>query len=509
MNPQRNHNGLFFWIIAVGFVLRFFRIGHYDFWYDEVHFFAYSEYLSSPQSIFYNLLNNATPSFLYHLFLSIWKTLGTNELCLRLPSLIFNLLTLIFAYRLFFKILDKNTALLSCLILSLSPLQVHYSQEASPYSLFELLSVVSFLIFFNFIKKNGKFSIGAFLCFINVIAVYTHYFALFIVCIQTFFLFIVNDYRYLLKKWLLFLGALAVFCLPLLKFILEEKSLFQAVAFWANPPGFYNLLIQHFVLIFGYNYDFFIFLTGMPLVGFLSFAGFKEIFVKNKNTFLLLFLIVFLPIFGTFIAVRFLKSETTFFVYRYFIFVAPFLSAVIASGLLSFGNLFRKIGGLLFVSLLFLEFINYYSDRFPLPENPYRVGVHPRKDFKGALSYVESNLKPEDVIILTSKSLVPSFLWYRKSNGNKIIHAVEGRRWLEEMERSRYVKMLCATSEAFRDLQTENINQETFSHKRIWFVVGDWEDDSPVVRIKEMPKSFRQDSYAEFKGVKVFCFQRE
>ena len=69
-------------------------------------------------------------------FVVVWlfAHLGTQEAILRLPAVIWGVLSIIVAYRLFSRLTDKQTALFAVLLLALSPFHIRYSQEVRYYS---------------------------------------------------------------------------------------------------------------------------------------------------------------------------------------------------------------------------------------------------------------------------------------------------------------------------------------------------------------------------------------
>ncbi|MDP3918182.1 MAG: glycosyltransferase family 39 protein [Candidatus Woesebacteria bacterium] len=94
---------------------------------------------------------------LYYLAISLWSTVfGYSEVALRIPSVIFGLLTIYVVY-LIAKEIKLKYPLLPALFLATSGLHVYYSQEARMYGLVTWL--VSYLVL-TFIKRDWlKFSI--------------------------------------------------------------------------------------------------------------------------------------------------------------------------------------------------------------------------------------------------------------------------------------------------------------------------------------------------------------
>ena len=127
---------------------------------------------------------------------------GQSEFSVRFPALIFGVLSIFMIYKLGKALFNPEIGLISALILAVSPFQIHYSQEARPYSLLMLLSLISTYYFVKFIKskdkenfhykfdypvhkisnfiKNKK-NIGIYIVS-TLIGIYTHYFIFFLYC---------------------------------------------------------------------------------------------------------------------------------------------------------------------------------------------------------------------------------------------------------------------------------------------------------------------------------------
>ena len=125
-------------ILVLTFFLRFISLNQ-SLWLDE----AISAQVVKNYS-YSNLVTKFSPSDfhppLYYLVLKTWTSFfGYSEISLRLPSVIFSLLTIYLVYRFY--------GFAPSLLLSLNPLYLYYSQEARMYSLVTLLIFCAFLAF--------------------------------------------------------------------------------------------------------------------------------------------------------------------------------------------------------------------------------------------------------------------------------------------------------------------------------------------------------------------------
>jgi mannosyltransferase len=151
---------------------------------------------------------------LYFFFIHIWMFLGTKEWILRLSSVVFALLNLGLTVVLAGKIADDRAAKWSLLLLACSSFHITYSQELRMYPLLTFFFLLSFLIFFSWLERRSR-SLLVLLCVINIIALYTHYFAFFIIAIESLYFFLNSGkYRSLIASNLIAQGLTAVLYTP-------------------------------------------------------------------------------------------------------------------------------------------------------------------------------------------------------------------------------------------------------------------------------------------------------
>ena len=139
------------------------------------------------------------PGGYVYLALPFIKIFGLNVLSVRLPNLILSLLTILFLYKLIF-ILSKrnNLALLSGIILTISPWHIHFSRGAWESSAALSLIVIGTYFFFKSIKE--KFIINFSLFTLNfVFSLYIYHSARLVAPLLALSLIILH-FKNLLKK---------------------------------------------------------------------------------------------------------------------------------------------------------------------------------------------------------------------------------------------------------------------------------------------------------------------
>ncbi len=175
--------------------------------------------MDEPFSIFYaqmgvreiiNELKSGNNPPLYELFLHFWiKLFGISPFSVRFPSLLFSTLNVFFIYLISKQFFSFRIALLSVLLVSFSNYHLFFSHEARVYSLFALLTTISFYLLLLIIEKKYSFQ-NLFLLFITYVGlVFSHYFGIFIVVFQAVLIATVAYSKPdIIKKYFIILGAL-------------------------------------------------------------------------------------------------------------------------------------------------------------------------------------------------------------------------------------------------------------------------------------------------------------
>ena len=99
---------------------------------------------------------------LYHVVLHYWiKAFGTTDLSVRLLSALFGTLIVLLVYFVAAQLCSNRIAIVASCFAAFHPLLVRYSQEARPYALATLLSLVATLLFIKLIQVQRPKSIPA------------------------------------------------------------------------------------------------------------------------------------------------------------------------------------------------------------------------------------------------------------------------------------------------------------------------------------------------------------
>ena len=212
-----------FWILLLALFLRLINLNQ-SLWLDEAFQFKSTYFFSLKDLLTVYLPGDFNPPLSYLINFGFGKVFGYSEIALRLPSVIFGVLTVWLVY----KISQKK--IWPALLLATSGLHIYYSQEARMYSLAALAVTASFWFF----SKKRWFWYAIF----SLTALYSHYLTVFIFPAQ---LLLIK--RTEIKNLLLAWAGVALGFLPWLPIFLKQLTAGQATAgtSWGNVVGGFSL----------------------------------------------------------------------------------------------------------------------------------------------------------------------------------------------------------------------------------------------------------------------------
>ena len=163
-------------IMLLAAVLRFYRIGHQGFWFDEgntallVHFSPGKMLGLIPQT-------ESTPP-LYYCVAWVWARLfGYGETGLRSLSAVCGVLTVPVAYGAGARLISRRAGLIAAALTACSPLLIWYSQEARSYAMLVFLSSLSLLAFAYALENPTPRRVAGWVV-ASALALATHYYAI-------------------------------------------------------------------------------------------------------------------------------------------------------------------------------------------------------------------------------------------------------------------------------------------------------------------------------------------
>ena len=167
-------------ILALAVAARLPTLSLQSFWYDEAYTPVHVLHASLAATLSSVAANENTPPLWYVLVWGISRVLGTGVVALRLLSALAGVALVGVGWAIGEELGSRRTAAILAAILALNPLMVWYSQEARAYELYALLGAVSLLCFLRCYRAPRGRSLALW-SLSSVLALLTHYFAVFLV----------------------------------------------------------------------------------------------------------------------------------------------------------------------------------------------------------------------------------------------------------------------------------------------------------------------------------------
>lgn len=402
------------WAILIGgLILRSFNLNQ-SLWLDEaINVLAVKSY-----SLFDLITQYARADFHppgWFIILWFWgKIFGYSEIIVRLPSVIFGVITIYVTYLIGKKLVSKNLGLIAALLIGVNPLHLYYSQEARMYALAALAVSVNVLLFLKLIKGE-KLNLIV-LIFSNFLVLMSDYVAYLIFPAELVVILITRKIAtssakggLLAMTWLgclIVAGILSIWWLPAFLGQLNVGSVASAnlptwkfingaFDFKTLPLTFVKFIIGRISLADKLLYGVVLLPVGSLFI-FLLYRGVKSI---NDFSRKLLIALITVPLF---IATA-ISFVVPIFSYFRILYVLPLFLILVSLGILSMKKL--KYIFLWFVILIELFCALVYLS------NP----LYQREDWKGLVSFFRD--KPA-LVLFESSGTLPPFDYYAEGNLN-------------------------------------------------------------------------------------------
>ncbi|MBI3366864.1 glycosyltransferase family 39 protein, partial [Candidatus Roizmanbacteria bacterium] len=187
---------------------------------------------------------------LYYLFMKIWTNIfGYSGIALRMPSVIFSLLTGLVVYKIGEIIKDKQTGLWAAIFFLFNPLIIYYSQEARMYMLstFFLTGALLYVIKTTENPKDQYWKNMILFNLFSILSFYTFYGSAFL--IASFFIYFSykKQYRLFFISLIFHLISLIIISPLLIQQFIHARQSLQIVMNWEQVLG--TVTLKNVVLI--------------------------------------------------------------------------------------------------------------------------------------------------------------------------------------------------------------------------------------------------------------------
>jgi len=473
-------------ILLLGSALRLYDLGKESFWFDEITSIKELDQPSLGSMLKEKIRYHIVPPF-YQIFSYFWlKILGKSEFWTRIPSVLFGILSIFFIYILASYIYNKKVGLIAAFILSISRINIYYSQEAEIYSFFVFMVIISYYLFLLAIDNRQRKHYIFYLLSL-IVLLHTHYYGIFVVFSQL--LYLIWSYRKklrFLKKFLLVYLASFVSFIPWLIVYFNSTPMVEELTHGRismPKPSFFLFLLERFSpsnlelfpisLLFNQEVSFSL---GGILFSLLFLFGILKI-KKNKEQALLFWF--FIPLFGAFLFSILFFPITNFLTLRFLLFISIPFYILIAYSIFKIKNKLLKIFGILFIILLSINpLYSYYAEDVKTP-------------WRDISLYIEENSHADDKIILNlpyySRTV---FNYYFKKN---LV--------MKEIE----FEFISEDKESYQSME-KALKLPDKLGKRVWVLSLQHSRQKDIVK-EEMEKDYLLKRKLDHKNVVLFLFE--
>ncbi|MCX6290577.1 MAG: glycosyltransferase family 39 protein [Bacteroidetes bacterium] len=332
----------------------------------------------------------------YFILLHFWINLtGVSDISIKFLSILFSTGCGVLIYFFAKKHFNFKTALFAIFLFTFSNSQLFFSRECRSYAFIQFLTVTSFFIFMELLKKPTY--LKAFLLTVtNLLLLYSHYITVFIPLTQAIFSLTLmkqntRGFLFTLKSHV----GLALLFIPWLKIVLMNVP--KSGLYWLKPPDFNTMKIMS-AKLFGEEIlrNVFVILLITAIVLFLLNLKWNKIFSEHHNQkFLLLSAWVIIPFFGDY----FLAQITPVFLDRYILYTTIGLF-LLTGYFISILNIDSKLQYLIFFTLL--SFVVFYYH--PVPEKD--------DDWKNIVPRVSKLRNERTAIVVSASYKLKEFSFY-------------------------------------------------------------------------------------------------
>ena len=281
-------------VTLFGAFLRFYKLGEWSFWVEEVHTIRHTSAIDSLGSVFANLRN-----IYYILNKPVILILGESEWSARLLPVLLGLLAIPLLYWAVKKIFGIPVAVLATILMVISPWHIYWSQNARFYTFLLLLFSLSLFLYYYGIETDRiRYFVFSFAAL--VLAVMTHLLASFLLPIFAVYFLLLKILPFNKPAGLRIRNLLPFLLLPVLGYILYESYL---IFYLNDGPLYLNVYNRYFAstrVFLGYGNPFtmltsVVYYIGTPLA-LLSIFGSGFLLKQKNRAGLMISLGAFLPL---------------------------------------------------------------------------------------------------------------------------------------------------------------------------------------------------------------------
>ena len=383
-------------VLAAG--LRFFRLGEWSFWIDEIYTISHAQHHFGNLEL---ILEHIPPArnwvpISVILTAQVLNLLGVSEWSARLVSAVIGILTIPILYFPLKKIFGNRVVLIALLLLAVSPWHIFWSQNARFYTLLMLFYTLALLAVYFGLEQDKPVYFGVFYV-LFYLAFSERVITVLIIPVVALYLFLLwilpieKPRGFNLKNILILSSPIILFLLfQLILFLTTGSYIFSSDVAALAPP--IDSPMRLLIII--------VFSIGIPISCLAFFSGIY-LLLRNDRTILFLLIGAILPVILLMIANPF------FFVLERYAFITLVFWIVIASiGITVIFSMVKKNGLILAFGILFILLSDAAGENLMY----YQINHGNRLEWQEAVQYVQRSMKDGDIVISTRADLASYYL---------------------------------------------------------------------------------------------------
>jgi mannosyltransferase len=495
-------------VLLLALALRLYRLGHADYWQDEVFMLLKSENLHEVLTSG-NFVSNHPP--LFALLAAVWRMagLGETEFMMRLLPALLGVAGIGAAWLLGRRFFSPRAGLIAAFLIALSPFHIHHSQDLKDYILLPFTGTLMALAFYE-ARETGRKTWWAAYALLAGAACYSDVHAgPLLIALNGWFLVTLRGRYRLLLPWFIANGCGFLLFVPYLGIMLPKALaiMVDCPDWWLPPPDLWSVVFYLKALAFGYS-DFeplFKIALALFLAAVSAGAALAWKHDRDRTLFLLAWIVV--PITLVFCISH--VTESIFLIRALLPYAVPFyLLAAVA--IASFSRpLLRGAALGLAAALAVVPIAEQAQGIYPELEFPHRPGIHTPQPFAEAADWIRENRHDGDILIHPCND--PSYMpmaWYGLF-GMPQYHGEVSEDFIAFYYRANPITMRNSAWANYYPVQLQPLLED---RDRVWFVFYDWErillPGYPLGVWRWLDAKYAQTAYRRFGWLEVYLFER-
>ncbi|MBL0062360.1 MAG: glycosyltransferase family 39 protein [bacterium] len=217
--------------------VRLYTLGSESFWLDEA--IVWDRVRGGPMKFFFDW-DADTQGPVYPVLMWIWcKLFGFSEISMRMPSVIFGVLSVHALYLLGKRVFGHAAAMWASVFAAVNPFLLYYSQEARPYTLWLWSSLLAVWFLTRLMEQHSKRNEVGWISF-TLISLYTHPYGPFLLAVFVIMVLMLqpkDDWKRFFKPALIIGIAYLPEAFIFLDTFIGKVENKWSVAAWINRPG--------------------------------------------------------------------------------------------------------------------------------------------------------------------------------------------------------------------------------------------------------------------------------